>query len=97
VGDAEGADAYVHVIAGERGDADVAVLRRARVPAVVVRPAGLAGGAEERTARGRDLDPGADLPVLTLDQFRLVLRLAQAYGEDDARELVPELAATAQA
>lgn len=38
--------------------------------------------------------PGADLPILTLNQLRLVLRLAQVYGEGDGRERLPELAAT---
>jgi uncharacterized protein (DUF697 family) len=38
--------------------------------------------------------PGADLPVLTLAELRLVSRLAQAYGLDSGRDLVPELAAT---
>lgn len=38
--------------------------------------------------------PGADLPVLTLNQLRLVLRIAQAHGEDVGRERLPELAAT---
>jgi uncharacterized protein (DUF697 family) len=37
---------------------------------------------------------GADLPVLTLNQLRLVLRLAQVYGQDAGRERMPELAAT---
>jgi uncharacterized protein (DUF697 family) len=37
--------------------------------------------------------PGADLPVLALNQLRLVLRLAQAYGAaDDPPERLPELA-----
>lgn len=37
---------------------------------------------------------GADLPVLTLNQLRLVLRLAQAYGAaDEPPERLPELAA----
>jgi uncharacterized protein (DUF697 family) len=36
---------------------------------------------------------GPDFPVLTLNELRLVLRLAQTYGVDDARELLPELAA----
>ena len=37
---------------------------------------------------------GADLPVLALNQLRLVLRLAQAYGAaDDPPERLPELAA----
>ena len=39
--------------------------------------------------------PRADLPVLALNEFRLVLRLAQAYGAaDDPPERLPELAAT---
>jgi uncharacterized protein (DUF697 family) len=39
--------------------------------------------------------PGADLPMLTLNQLRLLLRLEQAYGLDvDPRERLPELAAT---
>lgn len=38
--------------------------------------------------------PGADLPVLALNQARLVLRLAQAYGQDTGRERLPELVAT---
>ena len=39
--------------------------------------------------------PGADLPVLVLNQIRMVLRLEQAYGLDaDPRERAPELLAT---
>ena len=38
--------------------------------------------------------PGADLPALALNELRLVLRLAQAYGAGSGRELAPELAAT---
>jgi uncharacterized protein (DUF697 family) len=39
--------------------------------------------------------PGADLPVLALNELRLVLRLAQAHGfADDVRDRLPELAAT---
>ena len=39
--------------------------------------------------------PGADLPVLALNELRLVLRLAQAHGEaGDVRDRLPELAAT---
>jgi uncharacterized protein (DUF697 family) len=39
--------------------------------------------------------PGADLPFLALNELRLVLRLAQAYGADgDVRDRLPELAAT---
>jgi uncharacterized protein (DUF697 family) len=35
----------------------------------------------------------ADLPVLALNQLRLVLRLAQAHGQDAGRERMPELGA----
>jgi uncharacterized protein (DUF697 family) len=39
--------------------------------------------------------PGADLPILALNEVRLVLRLHQAYGlEVDPRERLPEIAAT---
>jgi uncharacterized protein (DUF697 family) len=39
--------------------------------------------------------PGADLPLLTLNQVRMLLRLDQAYGlELDPRERLPEIAAT---
>jgi uncharacterized protein (DUF697 family) len=39
--------------------------------------------------------PGADLPVLALNEFRLVLRLAQAHGAaEEVRDRLPELAAT---
>jgi uncharacterized protein (DUF697 family) len=39
--------------------------------------------------------PGADLPLLALNEFRLVLRLAQAHGAaDDLASRLPELAAT---
>jgi uncharacterized protein (DUF697 family) len=39
--------------------------------------------------------PGADMPILALNEVRLVLRLHQAYGlELDPRERLPELAAT---
>jgi uncharacterized protein (DUF697 family) len=38
--------------------------------------------------------PGADLPLLTLNQFRLVLRIAQAHGRELGRQRPAELAAT---
>lgn len=39
--------------------------------------------------------PGADLPVLALNQVRMLLRLDQAYGlELDPRERLPEIVAT---
>jgi uncharacterized protein (DUF697 family) len=37
--------------------------------------------------------PGADMPILTLNEVRLVLRLGQAYGlSADPRERLPEIA-----
>jgi uncharacterized protein (DUF697 family) len=39
--------------------------------------------------------PGADLPVLALNQIRMILRIEQAYGLDpDPRERAPELLAS---
>lgn len=38
--------------------------------------------------------PGADLPVLALNEMRLVLRLAQAYGEESGPVRLPELVTT---
>jgi uncharacterized protein (DUF697 family) len=39
--------------------------------------------------------PGADLPVLALNEVRMLLRLDQAYGLDlDVRERLPEIVAT---
>jgi len=155
----EGAEAYVHVLAGDRpGDEDVETLRRARrarIPVIaIVRGdvrttaaipyvlatdmVGVEAGealpletiAKAIAARlGEDgaplaarvpllrepvceqlvasyarknslvatavWIPGADLPILALNELRLVLRLAQAYGAaDDVRERLPELAAT---
>jgi uncharacterized protein (DUF697 family) len=153
----EGADVYVHVLAGDVGDEDVEALRRARrarVPMIAV-ARGTARNAEEipyvlatdvvwtgsgegfpleRIARaiaarlGEDgaplavqvpllrvpvcehlvasfarknalvaaavWIPGADLPILALNELRLVLRVAQAYGVESARDRLPELAAT---
>jgi len=148
-----GADAYIHILAGQSRDEDDAVLRqakRARVPLIAVAPRNVevpyvlatdivrvgAGDsfpldsiAQAVAARlgeeGAPLAarvpllrdavcdqliasfarknglfaaaiwiPGVDLPVLTLNQLRLVLRLAQAYGVDDVRERLPELVAT---
>jgi hypothetical protein len=153
----DGADAYVHVLAGEPSEDDVAALRRARrgrVPAIVV-----AVGLSDRGASipyvvatdvvridagedfpldeiasavaarlGEDAAPlasrvpllrgpvcdrlveslarknaflgaavwvrGTDLPILVLNELRLVLRLAQANGLEGIRDLLPELAAT---
>jgi uncharacterized protein (DUF697 family) len=157
LGDPEGADAYVHVLARELRDGDLVPVRRARrarVPVLAV----AVGFAEEttipyvpatdvvRVAAGEAFPleaiaaaiaarlgedgaplaarvpllrravsdqlvasfarkngviaaavwiPGADLPILALNELRLLLRLAQAHGAaDDVRERLPELAAT---
>ncbi len=37
--------------------------------------------------------PGADMPVLTLNQLRLVLRIANAYGVEVGQERLPEVLA----
>src|SRR5262249_33274883 len=144
LGGPDGAAAYVHVLAGEPRDDDVAVLRRARrargpagagagggpdgIPIPDRAPADRAGGQAgegrppEAIARaiagamGEHGAPlaarvpllreavserlvasfarrngvlaavpwrGADLPLLALNQLRLVLRIAQAYGAAD--------------
>ena len=41
--------------------------------------------------------PGADFPVLTLNQIRLVLRLAAAHGVEIDQKRVPEVLATVAA
>lgn len=68
----------------------VPVLRRAVADALVrsfARKNGVVGAAV--------FVPGADMPILALNEVRLVLRLHQAYGMDvDPRERLPELAAT---
>ena len=84
------------VIAGRLGEegaplaARVPVLRRAvcdRLVASFARKNAIIGAAV--------FIPGVDLPVLTLNEIRLILRLEQAYGlAIDPRERLPELAAT---
>jgi hypothetical protein len=72
--------------------------RNGLLAAAVWRRAGSDGGGaaaarpEGQAARGGRA--GADLPVLALNQLRLVLRIAQAYGVENVRERMPELAAT---
>jgi uncharacterized protein (DUF697 family) len=89
-------EAIADVIAGRLGEegaplaARVPVLRRAvceRLVASFSRKNGIVGAAV--------FVPGADLPILTLNEIRLLLRLEQAYGlEIDPRERLPEIAAT---
>jgi uncharacterized protein (DUF697 family) len=86
--------AIASVIAGRLGEeaaplaARVPLLRRAvadQLVAAFSRRNGIVGAAV--------FVPGADLPVITLNELRLVLRLEQAYGlEIDPRERLPEIA-----
>jgi uncharacterized protein (DUF697 family) len=65
------------------------VLRKAVVEQLIAsfsRRAGLVGAAV--------FIPGADLPVLVLNQLRLVLRICAAYGLPIDRERAPEILAT---
>ena len=68
----------------------VPLLRRAvceRLVAMFARRNGIIGAAA--------FVPGVDLPVLALNEIRLLLRLEQAYGlEIDPRERLPEIVAT---
>jgi uncharacterized protein (DUF697 family) len=66
----------------------------ARVP--VLRPHVIAALTERFARRNGILGaavfvPGADYPVLTLNQIRLVLRIAEAYGHEFDRERIPEI------
>ena len=64
------------------------VLRKAVVEAIVrqfARQNGILGAAI--------FVPGADFPVLTLNQLRMVFRIAAAHGEEIDRERIPELLA----
>ena len=89
-------EVIARVIAGRLGEdaaplaARVPVLRRAvaeRLVASFARKNGIVGAAV--------FVPGADLPILTLNEIRLLLRLEQAYGlEIDPRGRLPEIAVT---
>ena len=89
-------DAIVLLIAARLGEegaplaARVPVLRRAvceRLVASFAKKNGIIGAAV--------FIPGVDLPVLALNEIRLILRLEQAYGlAIDPRERLPEIAAT---
>jgi uncharacterized protein (DUF697 family) len=98
VGAGEGSplEAIAKAIAGRLGEeaaplaARVPLLRRAvaqQLVAAFARKNGIVGAAV--------FVPGADLPLLALNELRLLLRLEQAYGlEIDPRERLPEIAAT---
>ena len=95
-GEALPIDEIVAVVAARLGDeggplaARLPVLRRAvcdRIVASFARKNGIVGAAV--------FIPGADLPVLALNQVRMLLLLDQAYGLDmEPRERLPEIVAT---
>jgi len=73
---------------------DAAVSLAARLPAI---RRGVAEALIARVARQNGVIaaavfvPGVDFPVLTLNQLRLVLRLAAAYGQEIDAERLPEI------
>lgn len=75
-------------------DEDAAVALAARLPAL---RRGVAEALVARVARQNAVIaaavfvPGVDFPVLTLNQLRLVLRLAAAYGQQIDAERLPEI------
>jgi uncharacterized protein (DUF697 family) len=88
-------DALARLLAGKIDEeatqlaARLPVLRRGVVEALIARVSrqnGVVGAAT--------FVPGVDFPVLTLNQLRLVLRIAQAYGQQVDRERAPEIIGT---
>lgn len=75
-------------------DENAAVALAARLPAL---RRGVADALVARVARQNAVIaaavfvPGVDFPVLTLNQLRLVLRLAAAYGQEIDAERLPEI------
>jgi uncharacterized protein (DUF697 family) len=75
-------------------DESAAVVLAARLPAL---RRGVADALVARVARQNAaiaaavFIPGVDFPVLTLNQLRLVLRIAAAYGEEIDAERLPEI------
>lgn len=75
-------------------DENTAVALAARLPAL---RRGVADALVARVARQNAVIaatvfvPGVDFPVLTLNQLRLVLRLAAAYGQEIDAERLPEI------
>jgi uncharacterized protein (DUF697 family) len=88
-------DAIAHTIAARLGERGAPLA--ARVP--LLRPA-VCAQLVESLARRNGLFAaaswirGSDLPALTLNELRLVLRIAQVYGQDSGSERLPELVAT---
>jgi uncharacterized protein (DUF697 family) len=69
--------------------ARVPVLRRAVADRIVATFSRRSGGVAAAV-----FVPGADLPVIALNQVRMLLRLEQAYGLEIDRDRVPEVLAT---
>jgi uncharacterized protein (DUF697 family) len=89
-------DAIARVIAARLGEeaaplaARLPVLRRAVADALVASFAWKTG-----VRAALIFVPGADLPILALNQIRMILRIEQAYGLDpDPRQRAPELLAS---
>jgi len=89
-------EAIAKAVAGRLGEEGAPLA--ARVPALrrAVAQQLVAGFARKNGIVGAAVFvPGADLPLLALNELRLLLRLEQAYGlEIDPRERLPEIAAT---
>ena len=85
-------DAVVEHVAAQLGDKGYALA--GKLPALRRE---VCEGIVERFARQNGIlgaavfIPGADLPVMTLNQIRMVLRLAGAYGEELDRERAVEI------
>jgi uncharacterized protein (DUF697 family) len=85
-------DEIARVLAHKLGEQGTAVA--ARLP--VLRPA-VCAELIRRASRHNGLIgaavfvPGVDLPMLTLNQLRLVLRIAAAYGQEIDRQRLPEI------
>jgi uncharacterized protein (DUF697 family) len=89
-------DRIARAIAGRLGEdaaplaARVPVLRRAVADHLVARFSRRNG-----IVAAAVFIPGVDMPLLTLNELRMLLRIEQAYGLDvDLRERVPEIVAT---
>jgi len=86
------AEQVAHALArllGERGTALAARLPALRGPVVDELIRGMAR--RNALVAAAVWVPGVDMPILTLNQIRLVLRIALAYGEEVGPERVPEL------
>jgi uncharacterized protein (DUF697 family) len=84
----------VERIADRAGDKSYTLAARLPVLRKAVCEAIIRGIARQNGVLGAAIFlPGADLPALTLNQIRMVFRIAAAYGEEIDRERAPELLA----